>query len=429
VTHQKPQIPKEPPQRLSAQSFNIIYPKQKISLDACCPTKLFYNKSMIKSYKFRIFPSKKQIRILNQHLEECRWLYNYCIEERREAWKKNKKSLNYFDQQNKLVELKRNRTSLNNVYSQVLREAVKRVDLAFKGFYRRVKNGEKPGYPRFKGKNRYNSFTYPQHGFSVKKKSIQLSKIGVIKAKITLDIEDIEGKLKTCTIKRSPTGKWYVILTCEFDPKPLPKNDKIIGIDVGVKHFAVLSDGTKVENPKFILKEEKNLSKAQRKLSRLTKDTKEWEKQRRVVARIYERITWKRWDFIHKLSREIVNKYGIIVIEDLNVDKMVRKKRRKRLLSKLILDAAWKDFCHKLAYKAEWAGRQVVAVSPEYTSQTCSECEFRQKMPLNKRKFVCRNCNFEADRDYNAARNIERLGRQSLRENPLGGVPLEAYDL
>jgi len=375
---------------------------------------------MIKSYKFRIFPSKKQIRILNQHLEECRWLYNYCVEERREAWKKSKKSLSYFDQCVKLVDLKRNRTSLNNVYSQVLQEVVKRVDLAFKGFYRRVKNKEKPGYPRFKGKNRYNSLTYPQLGFVVDTEgnNIQLSKIGVIYVKLT---QDIEGKLKTCTVKRSSTGKWYVILTCEFEPKPLPKNDKIVGIDVGVKHFVVLSDSNKVENPKFISEEEKSLAKAQRKLSKLTKGTNEWEKQRKVVARIHERITWKRWDFIHKLSRELINNYGIIVIEDLNVNKMVSKKRKKRSLSKLISDAAWKDFCHKLAYKAEWAGRQVVAIDPRYTSQICSECGFQQKMPLNKRKFRCRNCNFEADRDYNAARNIERLGRQSLR-----GIPLEA---
>jgi putative transposase len=371
---------------------------------------------MIKSYKFRIFPSKKQIRILNQHLEECRWLYNYCLEERREAWKRNKKSLSCFDQQNKLIELKRNKTSLNNVYSQVLQDVVKRVDLAFKGFYRRVKNGERPGYPRFKSKNRYNSLTYPQFGFSINKNNIQLSKIGAIKAKIT---QTTEGKLKTCTIKRSSTNKWYIILTYEFEPKPLPKNNKIVGIDVGIKHFVVLSDGNKIENPKFILKEEKNIIKAQRKLSKLTKGTKEWEKQRKVVARIYERITWRRQDFIHKLSREIVNKYGIIIIEDLNVKEMVSKKRKKRSLSRLILDAAWKDFCHKLAYKAEWAGRQIVAVNPKYTSQTCSECGFRQEMPLNKRKFRCRNCGLELDRDHNAARNIERLGRQSLRGNPL----------
>jgi putative transposase len=371
---------------------------------------------MIKSYKFRIFPSKKQIRILNQHLEECRWLYNYCIEERREAWKRNKKNLSCFDQQNKLVELKRNRTSLNNIYAQVLQEVVKRVDLAFKGFYRRVKRGEKPGYPRFKSKNRYNSLTYPQFGFSVNKDSIQLSKIGAIKAKIT---QTTEGKLKTCTIKKSSTNKWYAILMCEFDPKPLPKSDKVVGIDVGVKHFVVLSDGNKVENPKFILEEEKNIIKAQRKLSKLAKGTREWEKQRRVVARIYERITWKRQDFIHKLSREIVNKYGVIVVEDLNVKGMVKRKHKKRCLSKLILDAAWKDFCHKLAYKVAWTGRQIVAVNPKYTSQICSECGFRQEMPLNKRKFVCRNCGLELDRDHNAARNIERLGRQSLRDNPL----------
>jgi putative transposase len=206
---------------------------------------------------------------------------------------------------------------------------------------------------------------------------------------------------------------------CEFDPKPLPKSDKVVGIDVGVKHFVVLSDGNKVENPKFILEEEKNIIKAQRKLSKLAKGTREWEKQRRVVARIYERITWKRQDFIHKLSREIVNKYGVIVVEDLNVKGMVKRKHKKRCLSKLILDAAWKDFCHKLAYKVAWTGRQIVAVNPKYTSQICSECGFRQEMPLNKRKFVCRNCGLELDRDHNAARNIERLGRQSLRDNPL----------
>jgi len=366
---------------------------------------------MLKTFKYRIYPTKKQIRIMNQWLEECRWRFNHFLAERKEAWEKEQRSINYHSQATSLPALKEQRPSLANVHSQVLQNVAVRIDLAFKAFFRRVKAGEKPGYPRFRGKGRYDSFTFPQSGFILDGNILRLSKIGNVKVVLH---RPVEGQIKTCTIKRSSTGKWYVMFSCEWEPVPLAENSQAVGIDVGLYSFATLSTGEQIKNPKFFRQEEKALAKAQRKLSKTERGTPERKKYRKVVARIHERIAWKRQDFIHQHSRRIVNRFGIIAVEDIHVNRMVHN----HCLAKSISDAAWSEFFQLLAYKAAWAGRQFVAVNPAYTSQTCSSCGHRQKMPLSERVFKCPCCGLELDRDHNAAVNILGLGLQSLGINP-----------
>ncbi len=366
---------------------------------------------MLKTFRYRIYPTKKQIRIMNQWLEECRWLFNHFLAERKEAWEQEQRSINYHAQATSLPTLKEQRPTLASVHSQVLQNVAVRIDLAFKAFFRRVKAGEKPGYPRFRGKGRYDSFTFPQSGFKLDGNILRLSKIGNVKVVLH---RPVEGTIKTCTIKRSSTGKWYVMFSCEWEPTPMPENEQAVGIDVGLHSFATLSTGEQIENPKFFRREEKALAKAQRKLFKAEKGTPERKKRRKVVARIHERIAWKRQDFIHQHSRKIINRFGIIAVEDLNVNRMVHN----HCFAKSIQDVAWSGFFQLLAIKAEWAGRKFVAVNPAHTSQTCSGCGHRQKMPLSERVFKCPCCGAELDRDVNAALNILGLGRQALGINP-----------
>ena len=348
---------------------------------------------------------------MRQWLEECRWLFNHFLAERKNAWEQEQKSLSLYEQQASLPTLKKQRPSLASAHSQVLQNVAVRIDLAFKAFFRRVKAGEKPGYPRFRGKGRYDSFTFPQSGFSLNGNILRLSKIGNVKVVLH---RPVEGNIKTCTIKRSSTDKWYVMFSCEWEPTPLPENNEAVGIDVGLHSFATLSTGEHIENPRFFRQEEKALAKAQRKLSKAEKGTLERKKRRKVVARIHERIAWKRQDFIHQHSRRIINRFGIIAVEDIHVNRMLHN----HCLAKSISDAAWSGFFQLLAQKAAWAARQFVAVNPAYTSQTCSSCGHRQKMPLSERVFKCPCCGLELDRDHNAAVNILGLGLQSLGINP-----------
>jgi putative transposase len=327
---------------------------------------------MLKTFKYRIFPSKKQISTLESTLEECRWLYNHFLSEKKIAWEKHKKSISLYDQQANLPTLKAQRPSLSSVYSQVLQNVSVRIDLAFKAFFRRCKSGEKPGYPRFKGRGWYDSFTYPQNPklgspFQfVDDKYLRLAKIGLVKIKLH---RKILGNMKTCTVKRSSTGKWYVFFVCEDVPaKKLKPSKKQVGIDVGLSSFAVLSDGERIDNPRFFKQEEKALAKAQRKHSK-----NKTKKTRKVISRVHERIKHRREDFCHKRALELVEKYGLICVEDLSIKNMIIKGKKPKL-SKSISDAAWGLFLNLLSFKAENAGRTVVKVNPAYTTQDCSNC-------------------------------------------------------
>jgi putative transposase len=304
--------------------------------------------------------------------------------------------------------LKEQRPSLNSVHSQVLQNVAVRIDLAMNAFFRRIKEGEKPGYPRFRGAHRYDSFTFPQSGFSITHDHrVCLSKIGSINM---VYHRPVKGKIKTCTIHRASTGKWYVTFSVECEPERLEPVDTQVGIDVGLKTFATLSTAEEIENPRFFRKEEKALAKVQRKHSKLAKGTPERKKHRKAVARVHERITFRRSNFTHQKSRHIVDRFDVICVEDLHVNRMTHN----HCLAKSMSDASWSAFFSQLSCKAEEAGRQFIKVNPAYTSQDCHRCHHRQQMPLDVRIFDCPCCGLHLDRDLNAALNIRALGLQSL---------------
>jgi len=229
----------------------------------------------------------------------------------------------------------------------------------------------------------------------------------------------LKGKIKTLTIRRSLTGKWYACFSCEVEPERLPELASQVGIDVGLKTFATLSTGEEIANPRFFRKEEQALAKVQRKHSKLEKGTPQRRKHRKVVARVHERIAWRRDNFTHQESRQIVDRFGVICVEDLQVNRMTHN----HCLAKSIADASWSAFFAQLSCKAEEAGRQFVKVNPAYTSQICSRCGHRKIMPLDVRVFDCPCCPVHLDRDLNAALNIRGLGLQAL------GLSVEAPHL
>jgi putative transposase len=373
---------------------------------------LSYNTNMLKTFKYRLYPTKQQQRLLDQQLEECRWLYNHLLAERRDAWEQRQESLRYYDQAMSLPGLKVERSSLAGVHSQVLQNVAVRIDLAFKAFFRRVKTGETPGYPRFRGRRRYDSITFPQVPvgcrLDAEKKRVRVANAGQVKLLLH---RPLEGTPKTATISRSSTGKWYVCFSCEcVEQAPLPETGQRVGIDVGLKTFATVSDGQEIANPRFFRCEEHALAKAQRRLSKEEKGTSERARRRKIVARVHERIAWRRGDFTHQHSRRVVNQFDLIAVEDLSVNRMTHNHR----LAKSIHDAAWNQFADLLSYKAAWAGRKFVAVNPAYTSQDCSQCGHRQSLSLSDRASTCPCCGVVLDRDFNASLNILGVGLHTM---------------
>jgi putative transposase len=362
---------------------------------------------MLKSYKFRIYPSNAQNSKLCQTLDLCCELYNAALQERREAFKIAKISLNYHSQASQLPEIKESRTEFDNVHSQVLQDTLKRLDKAFAAFFRRVKAGDKAGFPRFRSRSRYNSFTFPQSGFAIESGKLKLSKIGKIKIKLH---REIEGKIKTCTISQNSTGKWFACLPVECEAQALPASQENVGIDVGLKEFAVLSNGEAITNPKFFRKQEKRLAKAQRKLSKAAKGSAERQKCRKVAAQVHDCIANKRREFAHQESRKLVNRFGVIVFEKLNIRGMLKN----HCLAKSIADAAWSQLVNYTYYKAAKADRKCLQVNPHNTSRMCSGCGVLAEIDLSVRIFHCISCGLVIDRDHNAAINILALGLQSL---------------
>jgi len=331
------------------------------------------------------------------------------LEYRRTAWEERQEAVSWYDCNGLLPGLKEERPSLCGVHSQVLQDVGRRLDKAFKAFFRRVKAGEKPGYPRFKGSNRLKSFCYSQSGYGLTKdgQKLYLSKIGDVK--IVLH-RPLPSEPKRCIVKWTATGKWYASFVVEIDPEPLPPTGKTVGLDVGLTSFVTFSDGTKVDNPRFFRREEKTLAKVQRQMSKTKKGTSERTKCRKIVSRVHERIVNRRNDFSHKLSRRLVNEYDVIAFEDLNIKGMVRN----HCLAKSISDAAWNQLLQCITAKAAEAGRVAVAVNPRNTSKACSRCGALVEKTLSDRVHECPHCGLVLDRDHNAAINILRLGLQSL---------------
>lgn len=360
-----------------------------------------------KTYQYRIYPTKKQTTIFIEWLALCCETYNAALQERRDAYRMVGKSISYSQQCAELPACKEVRPDLTGVHAQVLQDVVKRVDLAFGGFFRRREAGQQPGYPRFKSRFRYNSLTFKQFGnsFAVQmgkkqKGTLILSKIGHIKMVMH---RPLSGTPKTAIVKRTPTGKWYVSISCDVaEQVPFPKTGEQVGIDVGLKTFAYLSDGTTIENPRFFRQEEHNLAKAQRKRDSAPKKSQERRKLNKRVARVHERIRHRRRNFIQQETRKLINQYGLIALEALTVRNMIKNPK----LAKSIADAAWSSFVQTLLAKAEEAERTIVRVNPAYTSQRCSACGQRQEMPLSVRVYECPNCDLIMDRDHNSSMNI-----------------------
>ena len=362
---------------------------------------------------------------MSKMLEECRWLYNNTLAYRKEAHEQEGRNAGWYETKARIPLLKQARPSLKGVHSQVLQNVTERVELAYQAFFRRVKTGEGRGYPRFRGYGRYDSICYPQYGNGAKLvgNTLHLSKVGPVKVVLH---RPLEGTPRTVCIRRSSTDKWYATFSCEWEPAPLPVSGEQVGIDVGLKTFATLSTGEEIANPRFFRAEEKALANAQRTLSKQEKGTPARAKRRKVMARVHERTAWRRGDFAHQHSRRIVNRFGLIAVEDLEVNRMLHN----HCLAKSISDAAWAGFGQLLSMKAEWAARKYVAVNPAYTSQTCSGCGHRlasdKRLGLSERVFDCPSCQLHIDRDLNASVNILALGLQRIGNQSVESPPFTA---
>ncbi|HSD57139.1 MAG TPA: RNA-guided endonuclease TnpB family protein, partial [Methanotrichaceae archaeon] len=292
------------------------------------------------------------------------------------------------------------------VFSQVLQDVLRRQDKSFKAFFRRVKAGEKPGSPRFKGQGWYKSFTYPQAGFKLEGSKLTLSKIGSIRI---FNHREVEGKIKTCTIKKDKIGHWHAVLVSEVEDVPLIEPKTAIGVDVGLKSLVALSTGETIQYPKYYIRDEKKLAVAQRNLSRKKKGSSNRQKAKTKVARLHQKIQNHRDEFLHQVSRKLVGSADLIVFENLNISGMLKNHH----LAKHIQDHAWGKLIQFTQSKAAKAGKVVELVEAKYTSQRCSQCGKMVPKTLADRVHHCPNCGLEMDRDINASLNIVTLGLRS----------------
>ncbi|MEI8307471.1 MAG: transposase [Chloroflexales bacterium] len=372
---------------------------------------------MRKAFKYRIYLTKGQQRILEQQLEECRWVYNKLLAERKRAYEERGESLRKYDTLNLLPIWKLTRPSMKLVHSQVLQNIGIRVDLAFQAFFRRVKEGAaEVGFPRFKGFGRYDSVTYPQYGNGVRLEGARLILSKMVGAVAIVLHRPVEGTPKTVTLTRSRTGKWFACFSCETEVEPLPLTTARVGVDVGLASFATFSDDTPpIPNPRFYRRDEADLKRVQQRkdAAKLAQDWPENAKQKGILAKIHERIANRRSDFAHKESRKLINAYGLIVCEDLAPQEMGVKSSRG--MRKSILDVAWSMFICMTVAKAEEAGRQVILVNPRNTTKMCSHCGKLVVKTLRDRTHSCPYCGLVMDRDKNAAINILQRGLQTLR--------------
>ena len=356
---------------------------------------------MIKVYKYRLYPNPKQIEILESQLESHRCLYNQALYQRREYYEKNGKGLSCFSQIKSFIpDAKAKDEGIASCNCSSLQQTLRRVDKTYKAFFRRVKAGGRPGYPRYKSETQFNTIQYAVlgDGCQIKNGSLYLQNIGDIKVKW---YRLVSGKIKTLAVTRK-NGKWYVLFFVEYAPTFFPANIRSVGIDVGLTTFASLSDGSVIDSPKFAGGSEVEIKKASQRLSRRVKGSGRRKKARLLLAKTYERIVNRRLDFFHKATLDIIRAYGKIAVENLNISGMIKNHH----LAHGIADAGWGLFLTILKAKAENAGREYIEVNPKNTSQECSGCGAIVKKSLAVRVHACPSCGLVLDRDHNAAINI-----------------------
>jgi len=371
---------------------------------------------MRKTYKYRLLGNKTTFNRTDEWLLLCQRLYNIALEQRIYIYRYNRKTISCYDQCKQLPELKETFPEYQSVNAQVLQDVILRLDKAYQAFFRRAKKGGgKAGFPRFKSRDRFDSFTLKQNGWKLDGKYLFIRNVGRFKIRLS---RPIEGNIKTVTIHRQTSGNWYVCFSCDKVPeRKLEPSVKTVGIDVGVKSFCVDSDGHREFNPAYFRQAEKLLKVRQRVLCRRIKNSKGRKDARILVAKAHEKVYDQRNDFLHKVANHYITNYGVIYIENLNISGMVKNHH----LAKPINDASWSKFFELLSYKAEGADRKVVKVPRfEPTSKTCFECgAINQELTLADRQWVCKSCGTSHDRDYNAAKNIRGVG-QALQEQTHG---------
>ena len=362
---------------------------------------------MNKGVKFRIYPNKQQQNLMNKTFGCCRLIYNKGLALRNDAFENGQK-LGYTQTSTMLTDLKKQDdfTFLKDVDSIALQQSLRDLDRAFVNlFQKRAK------HPQFKSKHNYHqSYRTINQGDNIRivGKYIKLPKLGYVKVRQSMEI----GHINNVTVEKTPSGKYFVVLNVDFEPEFHPNNGNTIGIDVGIKEFYTDSNGTAISNPKYLEKTAKKLAREQRRLSRKQTGSKNRNKQRVRVAKVHEKVTNQRNDFLQKTSTMLVRENQTICIEDLNVKGMIHNHK----LARSIASVSWSKFFEMLQYKATWYGNEVIKVPTMYpSSQTCSECGYQNPMVknLSVRNWVCPVCHTKHDRDYNASINILRRGLQT----------------
>lgn len=367
---------------------------------------------MERAYKFRIYPTKKQEELILKTFGCARYVYNYYLNKRIEKYKESKENFNFYACSKDLTNLKKELTWLKEPDKCSLQNSLKDLEAAYKNFFSKPENG----FPKFKSKkNRNQSYksNCSNNNIAFINNKIKLPKLGLIKTK---DKQIPQGRILNATVSKTPSGKYYVSICCtDVIIHPLEKTNRNIGIDLGLKEFAITSEGIKYNNPKFLRKHLKKLKRLQRNLSRKTKGGSNWNKNRIQIAKLYERITNLRTDYLNKLSTELIRNYDIICLETLQVKNMIKNHN----LALSISDVSWTEFVRKLEYKAKWYDKTIIKIDRFYpSSQSCSNCGYINKeiKNLTIRKWICPKCKTKHDRDINAAKNILKEGLSILAQ-------------